>query len=165
MPTENEVRVLTILNSIEIEPDAAQTIESLGSDAVTILCEAALGTYPGLRAKIRYNAVALLGLMNNPQAKETILLLLSDPDPDVAIRAMRASGRQKNAGGVDTLSTLLGNPQTPTLLAAEALSALMTIGTGKALAGVETYRNASLSELPHRGSRVVEGMFSAGQWP
>ena len=72
MPTESEVRVMDVLTSIEIPPNAAQTIVSWGNEAVTVVCEAALGTYPGFRPKVRNNAVALLGQMSHRQATETI---------------------------------------------------------------------------------------------
>src|SRR3712207_8910994 len=103
MPTETESRVISVLTSIEVPSNAAQTIGSWGNEAVTVVCEAALGTYPGFRPKVRYNAVALLGQMNHPQATETIPLLINEPDPDVSIRAMRAAGRQKNERVVDAL--------------------------------------------------------------
>ena len=43
MPTANEIRVLKLLSAIEIPPTAGQTIQSWGNEAVTIVCEAALG--------------------------------------------------------------------------------------------------------------------------
>ncbi|WP_136419716.1 HEAT repeat domain-containing protein [Herbaspirillum sp. ST 5-3] len=160
MPTENEIRVLKILSAIEIPPNAGQTIQSWGNEAVTVVCEAALGTYPGLRPKVRNNAVALLGWMDHQQALETVPLLLNDANTDVSIRAMRAAGRQKNDAGVDKLGQLLRRRDAPPLLAAEAVSALLAIGSDKALASVAAYKSANPADLPHRASKVVESVLS-----
>lgn len=161
MPTANEIRVLKLLSAIEIPPTAGQTIQSWGNEAVTIVCEAALGTYPGLRPKVRNNAVALLGWMDHQQAMETVPLLLTDANTDVSIRAMRAAGRQKNEASVDKLGQLLRRKEASPLLAAEALGALLAIDSDKARASVATYKAASPADLPHRGSRVVESVLSA----
>ena len=107
MPTEIETRVMKVLTAIEIPPDVAQKIQSWGNEAVTVVCEAALGSYPGLRMKVRTNAVALLGHMTHPQAIETIQVLVNDPNSDVSIRAMRAAGRQKNEQVIDKLGQVL----------------------------------------------------------
>ena len=71
MPTENEIRVLRLLSAIEISPNAGATIEGWGNEAVTVLCEAALGSYPGLRQKVRTNAVSVLGSMSHPNCGVT----------------------------------------------------------------------------------------------
>lgn len=165
MPTENEVRVLKILSAIEIPPTAGQTIQSWGNEAVTVVCEAALGTYPGLRPKVRNNAVALLGWMDHEQAQETVPLLLNDSNSDVAIRAMRAAGRQKNEAGIDKLAEMLNQKGTEPLLAAEAVSALLTIGGTEAAATVAAYRSANPADLPHRGSRAVISVLSESRPP
>jgi len=165
MPTENEVRVLSILNAIEIPTTAGQTIQSWGNEAVTVVCEAALGTYPGLRPKVRYNAVALLGEMDHEQAQETVPLLLNDSNSDVAIRAMRAAGQQKNETGIDKLAEMLNQKNTEPLLAAEAVSALLAIGSPEAAAAVAAYRSANPTDLPHRGSRAVIGVLSESRPP
>ena len=107
MPTEMESRMLQLLSAIEIERDAPQYIESLGNEAVTVICEAALGSYPGMRPKVRANAVVLVGRMNHPQALETMALLVSDPDPGIAIRAIRAAGRKRNTGLVEKIARVL----------------------------------------------------------
>lgn len=160
MPTENEIRVLKILSAIEIPPTAGQTIQSWGNEAVTVVCEAALGTYPGLRPKVRNNAVALLGWMDHQQARETVPLLLNDANTDVSIRAMRAAGQQKSDASVDKLGQLLRRRDAPPLLAAEAVSALLAIGSDKALASVAAYKSANPVDLPHRASKVVESVLS-----
>ena len=165
MPTENEVRVLKILSAIEIPSNAGQTIQSWGNEAVTVVCEAALGTYPGLRPKVRNNAVALLGWMDHPQAQETVPLLMNDSNTDVAIRAMRAAGRQKNENGVDKLAEMLDQKDTQPLLAAEAVSALLAVGSAGALATVTAYRSANPTDLPHRGSRAVISVLSESRPP
>jgi HEAT repeat protein len=161
MPTETESRVLGVLTSIEIPPNAAQAIGNWGNEAVTVVCEAALGTYPGFRPKVRYNAVALLGQMSHPQATETIPLLINEPDPDVSIRAMRAAGRQKNERVVDTLEQILKRSESSPLIAAEAVSALSAIDSPKAQAILDEYITAAPDTYPHRGSAVVANVLEA----
>jgi HEAT repeat protein len=158
MPTEMEIQVLEVLNAIEIPSGAAREIESWGNEAVTVVCEAALGTYPGLRSKVRYNAVSLLGKMDHPQAREAVPLLINDPDPDVAIRAMRAAGRQNSAEGVGRLGEILRRENAPPLLAAEAVKALSAIDSSQARTALEEYTGASPNALPHRGSPAVQAV-------
>jgi len=160
MPTENEIRVLKLLSAIEIPPTAAQTIQTWGNEAVTVVCEAALGTYPGLRPKVRNNAVALLGLMNHPQAMETVPLLINDSNSDVSIRAMRAAGHQNNVHGIEKIGQFLRRKESPPLIAAEAVSALLQIDSDNARASVAEYMAANPREFPHRGSAVVESIFT-----
>ena len=95
MPSETEAAVLKMLSAIEISPALARRIERQGNEAVTALCEIALGVPPGLRMKVRTNATALLDKVDHPQARETLELLLSDPNEGVRIRALRAAGRAK----------------------------------------------------------------------
>ena len=158
MPTEAEVKVMNLLNAIEVPPSAGAQVEEWGNAAVTVVCEAALGSYLGLRQKVRTNAVALLGFMNHPQARETAALLVASPDPDVAIRAMRASGRQDNKAAVERLGELLERADAPPLLAAEALKALASIGGGEASAKVEAYVRSSRAAPAHRDSAVVRSV-------
>lgn len=160
MPTEIEVSVMTLLSSIEIPRDAAKKIQDSGNEAVTVVCEAALGTYPGLRQKIRYNAVSLLGRMDHPQAKETIALLVNDPNPDVSIRAMRASGRQNNAQSVPKLGQILNKSESTPLVVAEAVKALLTIDSPEAVAVLQKYETASQDAYPHRKSAIVQDILS-----
>lgn len=155
MPTENEIRVMEILNAIEVPAAAGPAIEGRGNDAVTVLCEAALGTYAGIRFNVRTNAVFLLGALTHPQAMETVQLLIVDPDPDVSVHAMRAAGRQKNSAAVAQLDALLKRRDLPPLLAAEAVDALSAIDSREAQSVLKTYAAASPDEYPHRGSVVV----------
>jgi hypothetical protein len=155
MPTETEIRVMKLLTAIELTPASADRIVEWGNEAVTVVCEAALGVYPGLRQKVRTNAVALLGWIDHPQAVETIPLLVTDPNPDVAIRAMRAAGRRQLDSVVEQLAGVLESPEATPVLAAEAAKALHAIGTPQAEAALNDYRSKSPSVLPHRGSRVV----------
>jgi len=163
MPTEIESRMFQLLRAIEIERDAPQYIESLGNEAVTVICEAALGSYPGIRPKMRANAVVLAGRMNHPQALETIALLVSDPDPGIAIRAMRAAGRKRSAGLVEKIARVLDQPMSGALLAAEALDALLQIDTPEAQLRVKAYEAASATDLPHRRSPAVEYTLREGK--
>jgi hypothetical protein len=156
MPTEIESRMLQLLSALEIERDAPQYIESLGDEAVTVICEAALGSYPGIRPKMRANAVLLAGRMSHPQALETIALLVSDPAPEIAIRAMRAAGRKRSAGLVETIGRVLDQPISGALLAAEALDALLHIDTPEARLRVKAYEAVNAADLPHRRSPAVE---------
>jgi HEAT repeat protein len=156
MPTENEVRVLKLLTQIDLSPSAAaEAILAWGPEAVTVLCEAALGQYPGLRLKVRTNATALLGWTVHPQTQETIDLLIRDPIPDVATRAIRAAGRTGRDVYVSRLEELLSQPATAPLLAAEAASALRRIGSAAAHDALDAYKAADPQRTPHRGSRAV----------
>jgi HEAT repeat protein len=163
MPDETVVKVMKILSAIEIPPSAAQKIEEWGNEAVTVVCEVALGSYPGLRSKVRNNAVALLGWMSHPQALETISLLINDPNSDIAIRAMRAAGRQKNDDVVAKLGQVLKKPVSPPLIAAEAVKALLAIDSSKSRTVLEGYTGESPNVYPHRGSAVVEGIIKTGR--
>jgi HEAT repeat protein len=100
--------------------------------------------------------------MTHQQARETVPLLLTDANTDVSIRAMRAAGRQKNEDGIDKLSQLLKQKESPPLLAAEALGALIAIDSDKARASVAAYKSANPADVPHRASKAVESVFSAG---
>lgn len=156
MPTEIEVKVIKALSAIEVTPALALNIEAWGNEAVTVICETALGTYPGLRQKIRYNAVAILGWMTHPQAFETIAILINDPDTDISIRAMRSAGRQKNDETVEKLNMLLNNTDTNPLLAAEAVQSLIHNGSAKANSVLSQYAAKSSQTLPHRGNSLVQ---------
>lgn len=158
MPDETVVQVMKILSAIEIPPGAAKQIEEMGNAAVTVLCDVALGSYPGLRPKVRTNAVALLRWMSHPQALETTALLINDANPDVAIRALRAAGVQKNEDVVDKIGQILTKPASNPLLAAEAAKALLAIDSPKAKTLMETYEKASPNTLPHRHSPEVENI-------
>jgi len=165
MPTETEVRVMKILTAIEITPAAAEKIKTMGSEAVTVVAEAALGTYPGLRLKVRTNAVGLLGWVDHPQAAETLALLVNDPNPDVAIRAIRATGRRRDEGVVSKLAQILTNPSSTPILAAEAVKALRAIGSAAAMAALSTYEASSPQQTAHRGSAVVRDVLARRRTP
>lgn len=160
MPTETELQVLKLLTAIELTPATAQRIESMGTEAVTVLCEVALGTYPGLRTKVRTNATGLLGWMTHPQAAETLQLLVDDADPDVRLHAFRAVGRKGDDGAVDSLARVLGAPDTSALMAAEAVKALTAINSPRARQAVTTYEQASPAGHPHRSSAVVRDVLA-----
>lgn len=160
MPTEIEIKVMKLLTAIEIPPSAGQYIENLGNEAVTVLCETALGSYPGLRPKVRNNAVALLGYMTHPQAGETLILLVNDANSDVAIRAIRASSQLKSKDVVPALEGKLEQVTTSSLIAAEAVQALIQIGSPQAIAALNKYVSASPVSYPHRGSTMVKNILS-----
>jgi len=160
MATKDEIRVMEVLNAVEVPAAAGPAIERWGNNAVTILCEVALGTYAGIRFKVRTNAVALLGTLTHPQAMESVQLLIADRDDDVSIYAMRAAGRQKNPAAVAQLDTRLKRRDLPPLLAAEAVNALSAIDSREARNVLKTYAAASPEEYPHRGSAVVRESLS-----
>lgn len=163
MPTPIETEVMRLLTSVDVQPAvSAARIMELGTPAVTVVCEAALGSYPGLRNKTRTNAVALLGWLAHPQAAETVALLVGDEDPDVAIRALRAAGRSGNQAAVARISALLTRPETPPVIAAEAVRSLSTVGSPNAVDAVETYRHVGENVLAHRGSTVVRTALEEG---
>ena len=155
MPTEIESRVLKLLSAIEIKPDAAQLIESWGNEAVTVACDAAMGSFPGLRPKVRNNAAALVGRMTAPQAKETLTILIRDANPEVAIRAIRASAVKKDPSTIPSLAQLLNSSTSGAVVAAEAVKALKAIGTSEAKSILSAYDSADPVAIPHRGSKVV----------
>ena len=156
MPTQAEITLLQLLSAIEVEPQSvAKAIEGLGNEGVTVLCDVALGTFPGLRPKVRTNAVALLGYVDHPQAKETVHLLVKDPDPDVGIRALRAAGRRKEASLVPELAKMLQAASLSPLVAAEVVGALQAIDSPEAHSALADYGQADPGKVPHRAAPVV----------
>ena len=161
MPTEIETRVLRMLSAVEVPPGTARVIEDLGNEAVTAACAIALGDLAGVEGRVRATAVALLGWMSHPQARETVPMLIDDPDPDIAARALRAAGRQHNDAVVPTMSAMLRREDLSPVLAAETVDALRTIGGSAAEAALDEYQQATPEALPHRGSNVV-GLYLSG---
>jgi HEAT repeat protein len=155
MPTPVETRVLRLLTAIDADPtDVARTVLELGTPAVTVLCDVALATFPGMRQKVRTNAVALLGWVEHPQANETLRLLVADPDPDVASRAMRAVGRRLDAA-VPNIATVLGREETEPRVAAEAVKALRGLESAQANGALARYVDGE-GAPSHRRSTVVQ---------
>jgi HEAT repeat protein len=156
MPTPTESRVLELLTAIDIPPDVlARQIEQLGTPGVTVLCDVALATYPGLRKKVRSNAVALLGWIQHPQAEEALIVAIGDSDPDLATRALRAAGRRQLATSIAPIAALLDRASTNPLVAAEAIKALAQINVVEA-GGILSRYIAGDAKVPHRTSTVVE---------
>jgi HEAT repeat protein len=154
MPTPTEIRVMRLLTVIDAAPtDMARGVMAEGTAGVTVVCEAALASYPGLREKVRMNAIALLGWLDHPQARETAVLLVEDPDRDAAIRAIRSVGRQHDDQSVPALQRILTQKSTDPIVAAEAVKALASVGSERAASVLGTYRKAN--EIGHRGSAVV----------
>jgi HEAT repeat protein len=159
MPSSAEIQVMRMLSAIDGALDSAAAIEAMGSEAVTVVCEAALGSYPGLPSRGRKNAVALLGRLSHPQATETLPLLIHDADADIAIRAMRAAGRTGNKAVVADLADMLADGAVSALIAAEALKALAANGSAAAMKIVDGYRKLPLRTMKHRRSNVVRSVF------
>jgi HEAT repeats len=159
MPTENERKVLNLLSVVDLAPgvDPGKLIQSWGNEAVTVACEAALGSYAGLQRKVRTNAVAVLETIDQPQARETVRLLVKDPDSDVQIRALRAAAGQKNAEVVADLSKMLQSAVLAPVIAAEVVKALQAIDSPQARQTLQDYEAADATQLPHRGAAVVSG--------
>ena len=163
MPDETVVTVMEILSAIEIPPSAAQEIEQMGNEAVTVVCEVALGSYPGLRFKVRTNAVSLLGWMTHPQAIETTALLVNDANPDIAIRALRAAGRQKNDVVVDKIEQTMKKAAATPLIVAEGLKALLAIDSSKSRSVFEGYEKGTANASPHRDTPLVQNILKTHQ--
>lgn len=157
MPTQDEIRVLNLLSAVDYSPgtDPGKLIESWGNGAVTVACETALGTYPGLQQKVRTNAVAVLETIDHPQARETIAMLVKDQNSDISIRALRAAAGQKNNNVVRDVDMMLQSPSLSPLVAVEAVKALINIGSSQAKKALQSYKKASPSQLPHRGNALI----------
>jgi uncharacterized protein with PIN domain len=158
MPTEMEKRVIDLLSATDYVPgmDPGKLVESWGNEAVTVACEIASGAYPGLRKKVRTNAVDAMQTIDRPQAREAVQLLVKDPDTDVSIRAIRATASQRNAGAVVALGKLLEQTSLSPLVAAETVIALVAIGSPEARNVLERYASADAAIYPHRGSDLVK---------
>lgn len=165
MATETETKVLKLLSSIEVPEDASERIEAMGPEAVNVACEAALGTYVGLRPKLRTNAAAVVGRMKTEQARETLLLLVTDPSDDVAIRALRAVGRRSEPELFERAALVLRRPDASPLVVAEALHALAADSAPPAAReALDRYRDAKYEDSPaHRRSLVVERALDRAQ--
>ena len=155
MATDIEVRVMGLLSAIEVPDNVAELIEGLGTEAVTVACEAALGSYPGIRLKVRTNAAAAVGRMTHPQARETLAMLVTDESADVAIRAIRAAGRQRDDRLVGAVGSVLQRAATDPLVADEAVRALRTIGSEAANQQIAEYVAAAPERVPHRASALL----------
>jgi len=157
MPTENEERVLDLLSAVDYVPglDPGKLIQSWGRDAVTVACEVALGSYPGLQRKVRTNAVAVLETITEPQALETVTLLVKSPDSDVSIRALRAAAGQKNASVVKSIAQMVQSPSLEPLVAVEAVKALAAVDSADARTVLKAYAEADPEKFPHRANALV----------
>jgi HEAT repeat protein len=144
-----------MLTAIELKRSAAKRIQQLGNEAVTALCEIALGMHPGLKPKVRTNATALLDSVDHPQARETLQLLVTDDNPDVRIRALRGVGRARFDGATPQLAAMLRRPETQPLIAAEAVKALAAIDSAPARAALSAYQDTRDPALLHRHSTTV----------
>ena len=158
MPTEIEKSVINLLSATDYAPGTVpgKLIESWGNEAVTVACEIASGAYPGLRKKIRTNAVDALETIDRPQARETVQLLVKDTDTDVSIRALRAAASQKNINVVGAIAKLLQSASLPPLVAAETVAALIAIDSSEARQVLRQYESADPAAYPHRGDDVVK---------
>jgi HEAT repeat protein len=158
MPTEIENSVINLLSATDFAPgtDPGKLIESLGNEAVTVACEIASGAYPGLRKKIRTNAVDALETIDRPQARETVQLLVKDTDPDVSIRALRAAAGQKNINAIGSMAKLLQSATLPSLVAVEVVAALIAIDSPEARQLLQQYESMDPATYPHRGDDLVK---------
>jgi hypothetical protein len=157
MPTENEKKVLNLLSATDLVGvgDPGALIESWGNEAVTVACEIAMGSFPGLAKKVRTNAVAVLETVKKPQAMETISLLIKDPDSDIAIRAARAAAGQNNTEAISNMGTMLQRPTLVPLVAVELVKSLIKLDTADAKSVLSTYEQADATKLPHRANNLV----------
>ena len=155
MATPIEVRVMEMLSAIEVPANAAEQIGAMGTEAVTVVCEAALGSYPGLRFKVRTNAASMVAKLDHPQAAETLSLLINDASADIAVRALRGVARRHAAQYVPEIAKVLRLSSTEPHAAAEAIQTLRSLGTPEARGVLEAYASAAVEQVPHRGSPVV----------
>ena len=156
MASKIEQRVIEMLSMIELPDDAGKRLEHLGTPAVTVVCEAALDSYPGLRAKVRSNAIALLGSVSHPQARETLHLLVADTNRDIAAGAIRALAGQRDRTAIKRLAQLLSRGRLDPVLVTESVKGLLAIGTREAKAAVLAYEKASVeASKPRRRSARV----------
>jgi hypothetical protein len=157
MPTNDEIRVLNLLSATDLDGDvdSGTVIQSWGTDAITVACEAALGSYPGLDRKTRTNAVSSLASMTHKQAQETVALLVRDSDSDISILALRAAGRQRNAAVAKDLGALLQTPTLPRLVLVEVVKALVAIDTADSQAALHAFKAADATRFPHRADPLV----------
>ncbi|MEO6381540.1 MAG: HEAT repeat domain-containing protein [Nitrobacter sp.] len=163
MPTETENAVINLLSVTDLPPgtDPGKLIETWGNEAVTVACEIASGAMPGLRKKIRTNAVDALQTIDRPQARETVQLLIKDADTDISIRALRAAASQKNNNAVGAMTKLLQSTALPPLLAAETVDALIKIDSSDARQALQQYESADPTKFPHRDNNLVKQFLKA----
>jgi HEAT repeat protein len=158
MATETEERVLRLLSATEVPANAAEQIAQMGPEAVNVACEAALGTYVGLRLKVRTNAASVVGRLTDDQARQTLALLVTDPSDDVAIRALRAVRRR--TGEEDLLARaalVLGRADASPLVVVEAIDALAASpDVPLARDALTNYREAGEGAPPHRSNQLVQ---------
>jgi HEAT repeat protein len=155
MPTPIETWVLDMLSAVEVPLDAAEQIERAGPEAVNVVCEAALGTYVGLRPKVRTNAAWVVGRMTAEQARDTLMLLVTDPDDGVAIRAIRAAGRLQIPELDARVALALERDEADPLLVVEAVAALA--GSPTERQALQRYVDSTGSAAPaHRRNAAVE---------
>jgi hypothetical protein len=83
-------------------------------------------------------------------------LLVKDPNPDIAIRAIRVAGRQKNEQLGDYIGGLLKRADTPPIVAAEAMKSLIAINSSATKTYLESFNSTDPNSYPHRGSAVVK---------
>ncbi len=141
MSIQTQVRNVLSANEIESPEQTATSIEQLGNEVVTFLCDIALGYEIVNREKIRTNAVSLLGWMKHPQALETVSRLIDDTDPDISLRAIRAAVRQNNVDAVKSIGRLLSEPDIGEILSSEAFNGLSNIDSVEAKRLIEQYQS------------------------
>lgn len=155
MFTESQTKVLQMLGAVELPRGSAARIEALGNDAVTLLCDAALGSFVGIAAGQRHRAAFLVGCLSHPQALETLPLLVGSDAPGVARRALRALRRRQRVDAVLQIQALLDQDGTPPTLAAEAILTLAALNAEPARAVIAGYERRAPAPGSHRGAAVV----------
>jgi hypothetical protein len=166
MTNEVEARVLRLLSVTDLAPESTpgRLVESWGEEAVSALCNIALGSQRAVLPKVRTNAVGLLETMTHPQAMETARMLLADPSPDVGVRALRATASQQNPDAVTDIQRLLTRLDLHPLLVVESMKALTGIGTAAARKALKAYRSSDVG-VRHRAHPIVARFMKSGRLP
>jgi hypothetical protein len=164
MASDIEARVLRLLSATDFAQDSTpgKLVESWGEEAISALCNIALGGQRAVQTKVRTNAAGLLETMTHPQAMETARMLLSDPSLDIAVRALRATASQRNPDTVRDIQRLLIRPDLHPLLVVESMKALSGIGTAAARKALKTYRSSEVG-MHHRADPVVARFIKSGR--
>ena len=164
MASDIEERVFRLLSATDYAQDSTpgKLVKSWGEEAISALCNIALGGQRAVHTKVRTNAAGLLETMTHPQAMETARMLLFDPSLDIAVRALRATASQRNPDTVRDIQRLLIRPDLHPLLVVESMKALSGIGTAAARKALEAYRSSEVG-MHHRADPVVARFIKSGQ--
>jgi HEAT repeat protein len=95
------------------------------------------------------HAIALLGALRDPRAREPLTELLGDPDPAIRRDAVLALGQLKDPRTAEALLRASLDPEYS--VRSEAVAALNLLGAAGVLAGVFAYLRPHVAQLPGHG--------------